>query len=74
MEDIPDWTFEGDDENHCWRNIHNHTIIGVVYDDGIDKWVVTGENSRLYTADTQDGAVELAREFMLDTRRPSPMV
>ena len=77
MSEIPNWTVEETDDDGDpigWRNIETDTFIGIRYNDEIDEWEVTGQNSRLYTVDSVAEGREKAIDYMYDTPRPSPMV
>lgn len=77
MDELPNWTVEtlDDDDNPIgWRNQNTHTFVGIRYNDELDAWEVSGENSRIATADSVEEARERAHEFMVDTPRPSSMV
>lgn len=77
MTEIPNWTVETLDDDGKpieWRNLNNGTLIAIHSNDGDGRWEVVGENSQIDTADDIDEARALARDYMLDTAKPSSMV
>jgi hypothetical protein len=77
MSEIPNWIVEttnDDGKPVGWRNTETYTFIGIRYSDEIENWEVAGENSRLYTVETETEAREKAIEYMHGAPTPSPMV
>lgn len=73
MTDIPNWT-RVEQEGYIWRNDNTDRLLGIRKTPDGEQWEVTGENSRVDTADTIEEAQEKALEFMRETPSPSAML
>lgn len=74
-QEIPNWELEySGDDGYSWTNTENDVMLAVTYDDEVDSWVVTGENSLVEKVDSMEEGYEYAVDYMQGNPRPSGML